>query len=99
MRQLLLLLLILVPAAIYLGYVLSTGATAERLKRAPWVWLALAGVALYAAALATWALTGDPAGGEYIPPRLIDGEIVPPTHVPEGGAETGGVPGDVTEEE
>ena len=97
MRQLILLLLILVPAAIYLAYALSTGATGERLKRAPWAWLTLAGVLLYGGALGAWALTGDPAGGEYIPPRFVDGEIVPPSHVPEGAA--GDVPSDVGAEE
>ena len=102
MRQLLLLLLILVPAAIYLGYVLSTGPTAERLRRAPWLWLALGGVVLYAGALTTWALTGDPAGGEYVPPRFVDGQVVPSEHIPEAAAEEAGqrgVPGDVTADE
>lgn len=83
MKQLILLLLVLVPALIYLGYALASGPTGERLKRAPWVWLIAAGFVLYGAALAVWALTGDPAGGDYVPPRLIDGEIVPHDHLPE----------------
>jgi hypothetical protein len=44
----------------------------------PWVWLAVAGVALLGASLMFLAFTtGEPKGGRYEPPQLIDGEVRP----------------------
>jgi len=51
---------------------------AAGMRDAPWMWLALAGVVLLGASLATLALTGgaDP-GKTYESPRYEDGRIVP----------------------
>ena len=47
-------------------------------RDAPWVWLLIAGGGLVAVSLVALALTGgNPPGETYIPPHLIDGEIVP----------------------
>jgi len=49
-----------------------------RLRDGPWLWLLAGGLALLGAALLTLALTtGEPAGGRYEPPALIDGAVRP----------------------
>lgn len=54
-------------------------AAGDDLRRAvPWLWLALAGLALVAATLAALALTGGGSPGEtYVPPHVEDGRVVP----------------------
>jgi|GEM_PF-481784 len=48
------------------------------LKNTPWFVLTVAGLALVIASLFTLALTGgSDVGGDYAPPRLEDGRIVP----------------------
>ena len=45
---------------------------------APLLWLTAAGLVLVIASfVATALLSGEEAGGTYIPPRVIDGELVP----------------------
>jgi hypothetical protein len=48
------------------------------LQNLPWFLLSVAGIALVGASLVTLALTGGwERGGEYVPPRLEGGRIVP----------------------
>lgn len=48
------------------------------LAEGPWVWLFVAGVALLAASLLILAFTtGEPRGGRYELPQIIDGEVRP----------------------
>ena len=48
------------------------------LRHTPWFVLSAAGLALVIASLVTLALTGGwQSGGDYLPPRLEDGRIVP----------------------
>lgn len=49
-------------------------------NRAPWPWLAGAGVVLMVGSLFTWALLGGDAPGGYEPPRW-DGEGIVPGRV------------------
>ena len=47
-------------------------------RGAPWFWLALAGALLLAAVLLVGVFVhGAPPRGQYVPPRLEDGHIVP----------------------
>lgn len=52
-------------------------------RAAPWPWLAGIGVALMAASLVVLSeFDRAPPGGTYVPPRLIDGVIVPGHVIP-----------------
>ncbi len=45
---------------------------------APWIWLTSAGILLFIIALvATALLGGESIEGTYVPPRTVDGKIVP----------------------
>ncbi|MFO1189404.1 MAG: hypothetical protein U1E97_07415 [Alphaproteobacteria bacterium] len=56
----------------------SGAADVPDLADAPWIWLFVAGVAVLGATLTVFALTtGEPIGGHYEPPQLIDGEVRP----------------------
>ena len=76
---------LLLPLAIYVSYVLiarrvqaGQGPLAAQLRQFPWVWLAIAGVALLAISLLAFNLTtGSDPGGTYVPPKLEDGKVVP----------------------
>lgn len=47
-------------------------------QEAPWTWLLIAGFGLLILGFASLALFGnDTPGGRYVPPQVIDGEIVP----------------------
>ena len=78
-------LLFLLPAAMYVGYVLLTrhGSTSAGtvVSDAPLVWLFVAGAALVAATLAYYATItpgGPPGHQTYVPPRVgKDGRIEP----------------------
>ncbi|MFQ5984728.1 MAG: DUF6111 family protein [Alphaproteobacteria bacterium] len=49
-----------------------------RWQEAPWTWLLIAGFGLLILGFASLALFGNGApGGRYVPPQVIDGEIVP----------------------
>jgi hypothetical protein len=74
---------LLLPTAIYVGWLafMSWSANREpiRLQTLPLVWLALAGVALLAIVLFTVTVHfGEPAEGQYVPPRYEDGRVIPP---------------------
>ncbi len=70
---------ILLPFAVYLGYVYVMRRTgAKGPVKLPWPWLLGSGVAL--AALVVGALTllgGAEPGALYIPPHAVDGQIIP----------------------
>jgi hypothetical protein len=75
-------LLFLLPAAMYVAYMLLTrshkspGAVFDD---APLVWLFVAGALLVGATMIYYATTtpGGPPGATYIPPRMKDGRIEP----------------------
>ena len=82
---------LLLPVAIFLGWVMLTRKRAgsqetamERLQQGPWFWLVVVGFALMAAGLAYMGLTqGSKPGGTYMAPRyeggrVISGEVVKP---------------------
>ena len=48
------------------------------LRDAPWTWLFIGGIALLGASLVSLALLGSsPPESKYVPPSIVDGEIVP----------------------
>ena len=57
----------------------ATVASGDDLWRdAPWPWLAIAGVVLLAVVLLVGVFVhGSPPAGQYVPPRMEDGHIVP----------------------
>jgi len=77
--------ILLAPTIIYFGYLvlarkvsLGKGETAQALRALPWPWLLGTGVCLMAASLVAIALTsGDDPGGTYVPPHVVDGQVVP----------------------
>ena len=55
------------------------------LESAPWFALTVSGLALACVSLVTLAFTGGwEPGGEYVPPHLEDGRVVPGRVVPPG---------------
>jgi len=58
------------------------GGEEPSLEKAHIFWSLIAGFVLMAAILITLAITGgdSPDSGTYIPPRLEDGKIIPPTY-------------------
>lgn len=75
---------ILLPFLVYAGYLYlarrraMAGRGPPGWSDAPWSWLFLSAAVLLAAALLVLRFTTDmDPGAEYVPPRLIDGEIVP----------------------
>lgn len=77
---------VLLPTAVYFLWLTHERRRVERLGRGepprwqdvPWVWLAVSGAALVAVvAFAAALFGGERAGGSYVPPRSVDGEIVP----------------------
>jgi predicted membrane channel-forming protein YqfA (hemolysin III family) len=75
-------LLFLLPAAMYMGYVLLTRRTTSAgtvINEAPLVWLFIAGAVLVVGTVFYYASTGE--GGRpdqtYTPPRVKDGRIEP----------------------
>jgi hypothetical protein len=58
----------------------SEGAAAPRMRDAPWMWLGGIGLVCVIVVAATLSMTrslGDVAGGNYVPPRNVDGRVVP----------------------
>jgi hypothetical protein len=43
----------------------------------PWFWAVLSTCGLAIVCLLIWGLGNDSVKGEYVPPRLIDGKVVP----------------------
>lgn len=77
---------LLLPTALYLLWVRAEQRRIERLGRgeaprwqdAPFLWLALMGVVLALAVLVALHYAGGSGiEGVYVPPRLIDGQVVP----------------------
>ena len=91
MRVLRSLLLVLLPTAIYLLWLTylyyrarRTGTTdVPALREGPWFWLVMSGLALAIASYVAASLTeeGIPRG-QYQPPRLENGEVVPGRRAP-----------------
>jgi hypothetical protein len=83
---------LLLPTALYLLWAVAmrraaSPGVADLLRGFPWVWLAAAGIALLAAVLVMAAL-GFGRGADtahYVPPRAVDGQIVP-GHVEPGSS-------------
>ena len=84
---------ILLPAALYTLWMLAErrrlesagGRNQPRWADAPWLWLLALGV--FFAGLVTMALAlfgGESIVGEYVPPQIKDGRIVPGHVVPPG---------------
>jgi hypothetical protein len=74
---------LLLPTAVYIGWIALTAWSARRermrLGALPLLWLVLAGVALLALVLVTVSVHfGTPVGGRYVPPRYEGGRIIPP---------------------
>ena len=47
-------------------------------RRHPWVWLFIAGLALFVASFVIWGFTeGDPTTGTYVAPHVVNGQVVP----------------------
>jgi hypothetical protein len=70
-------LLFAVPFAVYgLYYLLSQGSQTQR--STPWTTLFITGLALVAASFIYVGLTeGEPTSGQYVPPHVVNGVIVP----------------------
>jgi hypothetical protein len=77
---------LLLPTVLYLLWVRAERSRIERLGRgepprwqdAPFLWLALMGVVLAGAVLVALHFAGGSGiEGVYVPPRLIDGQVVP----------------------
>jgi 4-amino-4-deoxy-L-arabinose transferase-like glycosyltransferase len=69
---------LVLPAALYFGWVLIAKRKKISLQDGPWFWLIVAGFTLLAGVLGYVALTGgSEPGGTYHPPRVEDGKIVP----------------------
>jgi hypothetical protein len=75
---------LVLPTALYLLWVFAmrraeAAGVGELLRGLPWIWLAAAGVVLLVGVLALAALgfgrIADTA--DYVPPRAVDGQIVP----------------------
>lgn len=43
----------------------------------PWFWTVLAAMAMAVASFLAWGLTHEPSQGQYVPPRVEEGRIVP----------------------
>ena len=69
---------LVLPAAVYAGWVLITKRKKISMDDGPWFWLIVAGFALMAGVLVTLALTGgSEPGGTYYPTHIEDGKVVP----------------------
>jgi hypothetical protein len=91
MRALQVILPLVLPAAVYfawLGFMrwrarTSGSADIPLLREGPWYWLISAGLVLAIATFLMLAFFGErvPAG-QYVPPRLIDDQVVPAHRAP-----------------
>lgn len=69
---------LVLPAAIYFGWVLIAKGKKISLRDGPWFGLIVAGFALMASVLVYTALTGgSEPGGTYYPSYVEDGKVVP----------------------
>ena len=75
----------LTPMAVYVAwtwyrarYIASHGGEAPRLERGPWPLLVFLGaVSAFVVLGVTAVLRGGPADQRYVPPHVVDGEVVP----------------------
>ena len=78
-------LILLAPTILYIAYLilarklqLSRGQLAATLRGLPWLRLIGSGLVLTAASLVALSmLIGSDPGGTYVPPHIVDGEVVP----------------------
>ncbi len=78
-------LILFAPTALYITYLLLTrklqlsrGQLAATLRDLPWLRLIGSGLVLTAASLVALSMiTGSDPEGTYVPPRIVDGEVVP----------------------
>jgi hypothetical protein len=80
---------LVLPTVIYVAWLAYVARSANRepvrLATLPLVWLTLAGVVLLAVVLITVNVHfGEPAAGQYVPPRYEDGRLIPPRIEPPG---------------
>ena len=69
---------LVLPAAVYIGWVLIAKRKKISLQEGPWFWLIVGGFTLMAGVLVYLALTGgSEPGGTYYPSHLEDGKVVP----------------------
>ena len=69
---------LILPAAVYVGWVMIAKRKKISLQDGPWFWLIVAGFALMASVLVFLALTGgSEPGGTYYPSHFEDGKVVP----------------------
>ncbi len=69
---------LVLPAAVYFGWVLIAKRKKISLQDGPWFWLMVAGFALMAGVLSYLALTGGSEPGRtYYPSHMEDGKVVP----------------------
>jgi len=74
---------LLAPTALYFLWLLAFGRKSAPGASRPWVWLVLGGVAAAALVLFTVGIdAGGNAGGQYVPPHVQGGAIVPGQVVP-----------------
>lgn len=74
---------LLAPTVIYFLWLYTVGRIGER--SAPWTWLIVGGLAAAAAVLVIVGVdTGGPQSGQYVPPHVEDGRLVPGQIVPSG---------------
>lgn len=79
------LLLFLLPLILYAIYIAAmrqraqmTGAAKPNWEDGPWFWLVVAGIVLSIGAFLVLGFVGGaPTTSDYIPPRIIDGKIIP----------------------
>jgi hypothetical protein len=78
-------LILLGPTILYVTYLVISGRlklskshAAATLRSIPWVRLLGSGLILAAASLVALSmLSGDDPGGTYVPPHMVDGDVVP----------------------
>jgi hypothetical protein len=77
---------LLAPTAIYLVWLFAIGRAedAAALKRLPWTWLIVAGVVAVTVALLVVGIDAGGGNGQYIPPHIQGGSVVPGQVVPPG---------------
>jgi uncharacterized membrane protein len=77
---------LLAPTAIYLVWLFAVGRaeSAGALKGLPWTWLVVAGVAAVAVALLVVGIDAGGGTGQYVPPHVEGGSVVPGRVVPPG---------------
>jgi len=73
------LVLFALPFALYGVYLLAGRQRAVTTPRNhPWTILVIAGLSLFAASFLVWGLTeGEPTKGQFVPPHVVNGRVIP----------------------